>query len=87
MALPRRRPPHPLPRPQRRRSKNKGKVVSDLIVGLGIFLLIEGLAYALAPRALKALARRLPEISDDQLRWSGLAVMLLGLALVWIVRG
>ena len=61
--------------------------MSDFIVGLGFFLLIEGLAYALAPRLLKDLARRLPDMSDDSLRWSGLAAMAIGLAVVWIVRG
>lgn len=61
--------------------------MSDLLTGFAFFLIIEGLVYALAPRFLVALARLLPAVPEQQLRATGLAAVVLGVALVWLLRG
>lgn len=61
--------------------------MSDLIVGLGLVLVIEGLLWAVCPKmALQALA--LASAAREQtLRLSGAAVVAVGVLIVWIVRG
>lgn len=61
--------------------------MSDLAVGLGLVLVIEGLIWALAPgigrRFLEA-AARMPEA---ELRVSGAGAVAIGVLIVWLVRG
>ena len=61
--------------------------MSDLVVGLAFFLIIEGLVYALAPRFLVEMARLLPFVPEQQLRLFGLGAVGLGVAIVWLIRG
>jgi hypothetical protein len=61
--------------------------MDDLFAGIAIFLIIEGLAYALAPRFLVWMARLLPHIPEDQLRLIGLSAVTLGAAILWFLRG
>ena len=61
--------------------------MSDILTGLAFFLIIEGLVYALAPRFLVEMARLLPSIPEQQLRYAGLAAMVAGVGLVWLIRG
>lgn len=61
--------------------------MQDLFAGIAVFLIIEGLAYALAPRFLVRLARMLPQIPEDQLRLIGLSALTLGAAILWLLRG
>ncbi|HYC01730.1 MAG TPA: DUF2065 domain-containing protein [Azospirillaceae bacterium] len=60
--------------------------MSDLLTALALVLVIEGIAYALAPDGMRraAAAAALPAA---QLRIGGLAAAVLGVALVWIIRG
>ena len=60
--------------------------MSDFVVGLGLFFVIEGLIYAFAPSLLRTAARRLPSISDGQLRVAGVVAVAIGVAIVWLVR-
>ena len=61
--------------------------MSDLAVGLGLVLVIEGLLWAAAPSA----ARRMLEIAgrtpEASLRVAGAIAMMLGVLVVWLVRG
>ena len=61
--------------------------MTDLVVGLGLVLVIEGVLWAAFP----GLARRLLEAAtltpENQLRIAGLAAASAGLGLVWLVRG
>ena len=52
--------------------------MSDLVVGLAFFLIIEGLVYALAPRFLVEMARLLPSVPEQRLRLFGLGAVGLG---------
>ena len=60
--------------------------VSDILTGLAFFLVIEGLVYALAPRLLVEMAKLLPAVPEQRLRYAGLAAVILGVALVWLIR-
>lgn len=60
--------------------------MADILTGIAFFLIIEGLVYALAPRFLVTMARLLPSIPEEQLRLSGLAAIVLGVGLVWLIR-
>lgn len=61
--------------------------MSDLIVALGLVLVLEGAVYALAPTMVKRLAAVAIETEENQLRIGGTVAAILGLGLVWIVRG
>ncbi|MBB5040884.1 DUF2065 domain-containing protein [Shinella fusca] len=61
--------------------------MSDFLTGIAFFLIIEGLVYALAPSALKRMAAYLPAVPEGQLRAAGLGAMVLGVAMVWFIRG
>lgn len=60
--------------------------MQDLIVALGLVLVIEGVLYALAPAQLKDYMRKAQEIPDHSLRVGGIAAMVLGVVIVWLVR-
>lgn len=61
--------------------------MSDLVVGVGLVLVIEGLLWALAP----GFAVRLLEVAaatpEPALRRAGWIAVTAGAALVWFVRG
>lgn len=61
--------------------------MSDIVVAVGLLLVIEGLVYALAPFAVRTMAAKLPELSDQTLRGFGAAAVAAGVFLVWLVRG
>lgn len=61
--------------------------MSDLAVGIGLVLVIEGLIWALAPAAgLKMLAAA-ASTPQQALRLAGLTAVALGVCIVWLVRG
>ncbi|NJM33844.1 MAG: DUF2065 domain-containing protein [Rhodomicrobium sp.] len=61
--------------------------MSDLLVGLGLVFVIEGLFWALAPH----LGLRLLEVAavtpEQKLRTGGAAAVAAGVFLIWLVRG
>lgn len=61
--------------------------MSDFIVALGLAAVIEGALYALAPGAMKSFLRRVATEPETTLRWTGLGLAALGVAVVWAVRG
>jgi len=61
--------------------------VSDLIVALGLVLVIEGIIYGGLPHMAKRLAAEVLTIPDSTLRIAGIGAALLGLVIVWAVRG
>ncbi len=63
-----------------------GEFLQALLTGLGMMLVLEGLLYAGFPLGLKRLASQLPQVSDGTLRIFGLIAMIIGIALVWLVR-
>ena len=60
--------------------------MSLLALAIGLVLVVEGLALALAPRRMEDALRALAALSQDQRRSIGLAALALGVVLVWLAR-
>ncbi|GLK82233.1 MULTISPECIES: DUF2065 domain-containing protein [Ancylobacter] len=61
--------------------------MSDLIVALGLVLVIEGLMLAAAPGAMRRAMEAMEKLPDVPLRIAGLVGALVGLLVVWLIRG
>jgi len=61
--------------------------VEDLIVGVGLALVIEGVLYAAAPDAMRRAVAAVLSQPASVVRGAGLALAALGVAVVWLVRG
>ena len=61
--------------------------MKDFLVALGLVLVIEGLSFAAFPGALRRAMAKLMEAPEGQLRTAGFVATLLGLLVVWMVRG
>ena len=61
--------------------------MTDLLTGLALVLVIEGLVLALFPDRLRWLLERLAEIPPEVLRIGGLISVLVGVFGVWLLRG
>lgn len=59
----------------------------DLFVALALVLVIEGLIPFAAPGRYRLLVEALGSIGERQLRIGGLAMMVVGLGLLYMVRG
>jgi uncharacterized protein len=60
---------------------------NDLLAALALLLVIEGLMPFLNPAGLRRALIQVAGLPDSVLRWVGLASMLLGLLLLWWLRG
>jgi len=60
--------------------------VDTLWAALALVLVVEGLMPFLAPRAWRETFRKLTEMSDGQVRFIGLASILMGLAAFLVLR-
>lgn len=61
--------------------------MSDLVVGIGLVLVIEGLLWALVPHLATRLLEAAASVPQNSLRIAGWSSVLVGLALVWLIRG
>lgn len=61
--------------------------MADFVAALGLVLVIEGLVYAAFPAAAKRALSVLFETPESQLRAAGVAAAVLGVVIVWLVRG
>jgi uncharacterized protein YjeT (DUF2065 family) len=61
--------------------------MTDFIVALGLVFAIEGLLFAAFPAALKRAMASVLETPESALRIVGVVSAILGVALIWIVRG
>jgi uncharacterized protein YjeT (DUF2065 family) len=57
--------------------------VSTLLLAVGLVLIIEGLAYALAPSLLERMLELLRTLPENTIRQVGLLAVVSGLILVW----
>lgn len=57
-----------------------------LLLGIGLVLVIEGLALALAPLHLENLLRAVAAMGRDRRRTIGLAAVAIGAVLIWVAR-
>ena len=56
------------------------------ITALGLALIIEGLPYFLFPAGIKQVLATMQELPEHILRVFGLAIMLIGLAILYVVK-
>jgi len=61
-------------------------MMAEFVMALGLVFVIEGLFYALVPGQLKQMLLALLNVSDDRLRFGGVAAMAIGVVIVWIAR-
>ncbi len=61
--------------------------MSDLVVGLGLVLVIEGLLWALLPKLATRLLEGASTTPETTLRIAGWSAVFLGLGLGWLIRG
>jgi uncharacterized protein YjeT (DUF2065 family) len=61
--------------------------MADFLVALGLVFVIEGLIFAVNPAAAKNAMAHVMETGDGSLRTIGIASAILGVVLVWLVRG
>jgi len=64
-----------------------GLLMSDFLVALGLVFVIEGLIFAASPGAAKNAMAHVMDTADGPLRVVGIASAVVGLVLVWLVRG
>jgi uncharacterized protein YjeT (DUF2065 family) len=61
-------------------------MIETIFLALGLVLVIEGLAYALAPSLVERLLEALKEMSLEARRRFGLIAVALGVGIIWLVR-
>ncbi|MGZ3307961.1 MAG: DUF2065 domain-containing protein [Xanthobacteraceae bacterium] len=61
--------------------------MAQFVVAIGLVLVIEGLLFAAFPRGAKRLAASAVESPETSLRIAGIVSAVLGLVLIWFVRG
>ena len=61
--------------------------MSDFVVALGLVFVIEGLMFAVSPSAAKNAMAHVMETGDGPLRAVGIGSAILGVILVWFIRG
>ncbi|WP_274424572.1 DUF2065 family protein [Chelativorans sp. YIM 93263] len=61
--------------------------MSDFLAALGLVLVLEGLLYGGFPHLAKRMAKDVTELPENVMRTLGLAVMVGGVLIVWLVRG
>lgn len=61
--------------------------MSDFVAAIGLVLVIEGLAFAAFPAATRRALTMLFETPETQLRTVGILSAVLGVVIVWVVRG
>jgi len=61
--------------------------MSDFVVALGLFFAIEGLFLAAFPASAKRTVASVLSMPDGPLRIAGIVSALVGVLIVWLVRG
>ncbi|HWV41795.1 DUF2065 domain-containing protein [Pseudorhodoplanes sp.] len=59
----------------------------DFIVAIGLVLVLEGLMFAAFPGAAKQAMAHVLETPDHVLRSVGIGSALIGIAVIWLIRG
>jgi uncharacterized protein len=61
-------------------------LIADLVLGLGLVAIFEGLVLALAPSHLRAALEMIDRLDPERARLLGLLAVTAGVALVWLAR-
>ena len=60
--------------------------MKELIIAFGLFLLIEGILYAIFPSKMKSMLKKLELIKDNQLRSGGLIFAVIGFIIIYYMK-
>jgi uncharacterized protein YjeT (DUF2065 family) len=58
--------------------------VSTILLALGLVMIVEGLAYALAPSLIERMLEMLQTLPEQAVRQIGLLIVVTGFMLVWL---
>ena len=61
--------------------------MSDFVVAIGLVLAIEGILFAAFPAVVKRAMTHVVETPDNALRLVGIISAVIGVVVVWLVRG
>ena len=61
-------------------------MIANLFLAFGLVLIVEGLAYALAPSLIERMLEMLRLMAEDQRRVIGLIAITAGVVLVWAAK-
>ncbi|AZV21374.1 MULTISPECIES: DUF2065 domain-containing protein [Mesorhizobium] len=61
--------------------------MQDFLAAMGLVLVIEGLVYGGFPGLARKLATEVLSLPENALRIAGLAAIVIGVGIVWLVRG
>ena len=61
--------------------------MSDFLVAIGLVLVLEGLVYAAFPDLMKRMIFEVLTLPSNALRSGGLIAMLIGVVIVYLIRG
>jgi len=61
--------------------------MNDLLAGLGIALVLEGLLWAAAPNAARRVVMELAGLSSGRIQVGAAAAVAFGVFIVWLARG
>lgn len=61
--------------------------LTELLQGVAVVLALEGIAYALAPAAMRRALSVLAGAPEQRLRLGGLVVAVVGVAIAWMLKG
>ena len=58
----------------------------ELFIAFGLFLVIEGILYALFPSKMKNMLKKLELVKDSQLRSGGLIFAVIGFVIIYYIK-
>lgn len=61
--------------------------MSDFVVALGLVFVLEGLVFSAFPAPAKRAMETMLHVPDSSLRIVGIVSAVLGIALIWLIRG
>ena len=61
--------------------------MTDFFVAIGLAIAIEGILYALFPNGMKKMMMQVLAMPSPSVRTAGITAAMIGVALVWLVRG
>jgi len=61
--------------------------MTDFFVAIGLAVTIEGILYALFPEGMKRMMMQVLATPSNAVRSAGITAALIGVALIWLVRG
>ena len=62
-------------------------MIAEFLTALALILVIEGVLYALFPDSMKRILNQMMTVPATSLRTMGLVSVVIGVALVWLMRG